>query len=621
MKSHQNLMCFTKVKKRLEDLSVNLEKDNCIDHDMSLFCKYSDVFDLTIEKQHQSGLNILHLNIRGLILHKPELMLLLNALSCKNIHVDILLLCETFINSMNEHKGKLKGYKEIHNFRKKMEKGGVAVFINKKFDYKIRHDLTIFDEGTFESQFVELTRYKGVSKSLIIGEMYRIPNTNEKIFLEYYQKILNVVKTEGKDIIIGTDQNLDLLKLDRHTTTKEFLEITLDNKLFPTVTKPSRIVKNSATCIDNIYVPEKFICKYKTTLILDDMSDHLPCLLQIVTTNQNTDELVPKVVERRSFTNESLQEIKLSLYQENWHELLQGNVDEKFNTFHNKLITILDKYAPVKKSIIPPDRVYKIPWMTARLFKHRSLCNRLHKKMLSDKNEQNIILYKTQRNLYNRLKNESRKSYFLNMFDRHRRNSKKCWELLNKIIGKTNNKEELPNKFDVNGTIIENPQKIANEFSNFYSQIGKRLADRIPKSKMKPMSAMGKRCENSMFLIPYLEFEIEDIIKTLPNKTSSGHDGLTNVLIKSICQFISTPLTIIINDSFERGEFPNFCKIAKVLPLYKAKEKHKIENYRPISLLVVLLKVIEKAMHKRLVSHLNRNRILYRSQYGFRKKH
>ena len=69
------------------------------------------------------------------------------------------------------------------------------------------------------------------------------------------------------------------------------------------------------------------------------------------------------------------------------------------------------------------------------------------------------------------------------------------------------------------------------------------------------------------------------------------------------------------------GIFPNSLKIAKISPIYKKEDPHLTDNYRPISLLPVISKVFEKAAFKQLYDYFNENKLLYKSQYGFRKKH
>jgi hypothetical protein len=102
-------------------------------------------------------------------------------------------------------------------------------------------------------------------------------------------------------------------------------------------------------------------------------------------------------------------------------------------------------------------------------------------------------------------------------------------------------------------------------------------------------------------------------------KNSKGHDDITNNILKAIYPAIIDALRIIFNKSLAYGEFPKNMKLAIVKPLYKGKCKLEINNYRPISLLPVLSKILEKLVNFRLVKFFDKYHIMYEGQYGFRK--
>ena len=77
------------------------------------------------------------------------------------------------------------------------------------------------------------------------------------------------------------DHNLDLLKQSTHRKTQEFVECLLDRLLLPVIMKPTRISKSSATLLDNIIISEKLQSSYSCNIILSDLSDHLPCYVEI----------------------------------------------------------------------------------------------------------------------------------------------------------------------------------------------------------------------------------------------------------------------------------------------------------------------------------------------------
>ena len=118
-----------------------------------------------------------------------------------------------------------------------------------------------------------------------------------------------------------------------------------------------------------------------------------------------------------------------------------------------------------------------------------------------------------------------------------------------------------------------------------------------------------------------MRHEIVKIIDKLPNKSSSSHDNINNILLKNIKNQIAAPLERVFNMSLEQGIFPDQIKSAEVIPLYKGKERDLCMNYRPISLLLTISKILEKIMYKRTYDFLDGNRQFYNSQYGFRSKH
>ena len=77
-------------------------------------------------------------------------------------------------------------------------------------------------------------------------------------------------------------------------------------------------------------------------------------------------------------------------------------------------------------------------------------------------------------------------------------------------------------------------------------------------------------------------------------------------------------LVIIFNKSISEGIFPELLKTAKVIPIYKKDDTNFAKNYRPISLLSVFDKIIEKLVYKRVQSFLSKHNVLYKYQYGFR---
>ncbi len=120
---------------------------------------------------------------------------------------------------------------------------------------------------------------------------------------------------------------------------------------------------------------------------------------------------------------------------------------------------------------------------------------------------------------------------------------------------------------------------------------------------------------------PITPVEVINTVKCFRPKTSKGYDGISIKTVKDTINNISSPLSHIINMSFAKGIVPKQLKIANIVPIFKSGPKNNFNNYRPISLLPAFSKIFEKIVSKRLVTFLEKNDILYRHQYGFRKDH
>lgn len=132
---------------------------------------------------------------------------------------------------------------------------------------------------------------------------------------------------------------------------------------------------------------------------------------------------------------------------------------------------------------------------------------------------------------------------------------------------------------------------------------------------------MRQNVANSIYLTPTDPAEITTLAKCFKPKTSSGIDNISNKLMLTIINYIAEPFSHLVNLSFATGTVPINMKVAKVIPIYKSGDMSSLNNYRPISLLPAFSKLLEKLMYNRLINFIEANNILYKHQYGFRKKH
>ena len=193
------------------------------------------------------------------------------------------------------------------------------------------------------------------------------------------------------------------------------------------------------------------------------------------------------------------------------------------------------------------------------------------------------------------------------------------WNAINKMMNKNKPRNNLDN-LKVDNKEITNPAEIAEAFNSYFTNIGPELASKINCGTKHFTEYLSEPNQNTMCFIPTDQHEIFKITQTLKSKKSTGPDGISTKLLKQIIRNIASPLEHIFNLSLSTGCCPDLLKLAKVIPIHKKDDPTQVTNYRPISLLPCISKVLEKIVYKRLDSFLALNKILISAQFGFRKK-
>ena len=232
--------------------------------------------------------------------------------------------------------------------------------------------------------------------------------------------------------------------------------------------------------------------------------------------------------------------------------------------------------------------------------------------MKKSPSKDNRLLCTTFNNKLNR-----EKEYIEEQLELNKTNLPKSWKIIKEIVGKGKPHDSNPIKFNINGKETCDKHAITNAFNKYFVQVGPRLANKI-NNTTDPLSYVTSSV-NSIF-IPYVsENEITEVIQSLKN-SSACHDSILASIAKPLIQYYVKPLTHFINSSFENG-FPDELKIAKVIPNFKTGDKKDTLNYRPISILTFFSKIFEKTMYNHLISFIDKENILYKFQFGFRKSH
>ena len=194
---------------------------------------------------------------------------------------------------------------------------------------------------------------------------------------------------------------------------------------------------------------------------------------------------------------------------------------------------------------------------------------------------------------------------------------------MNEIIGKTKDKGTVVNSLRSENMTLTKGKEIVNEFGKHFSRIGKTYAEKIatPDKYIALYLELIHRNQQSAYMTPTYETEIAKLIEKLPNKRSSSHDNIDNIMLKRLKEVLVEPLTLVFDASIKNGIFPMNMKTAEVVPLHKGGNREEKNNYRPISLLLTISKLLEKVVYKRVYTFLDSTNQLYNSQYGFSAKH
>ena len=184
---------------------------------------------------------------------------------------------------------------------------------------------------------------------------------------------------------------------------------------------------------------------------------------------------------------------------------------------------------------------------------------------------------------------------------------------------KSNSSSSVPITKDTTFGITENND--ANIFCKYYSSVC------LLKTKAMPIKnfAWGGPVETTSRTDKEFNFEyvpktfIERELRSLNRNKATGTNDLNAGLLKDVASVIAAPFSFVINLSLPTGIVPSNWKVALV-PLYKKDDKTESDNYRPISILPILSKILERSVHYQLVNYLKQNNLLSERQYDYRKK-
>lgn len=221
--------------------------------------------------------------------------------------------------------------------------------------------------------------------------------------------------------------------------------------------------------------------------------------------------------------------------------------------------------------------------------------------------------YKNYEKTLKKVVTTSKKIHYINKIKQSQNKIKTMWHIVRERTNKVNIKIKSIIKLSKYNKITSEPKEVADIFNNHFASVGQ---ENYQNAKGLPVLHPS---ENSIFLSQVTLEEIYKILKKLNNKLSHGVDELPPTLFKHCAKELAYPFTILINQSFEEGIFPELLKRSLIKPIHKRETKTDPNNYRPIALLPTSTKIFEKAMYDRIYKFCEKYKIFSESQNGFRK--
>lgn len=283
-------------------------------------------------------------------------------------------------------------------------------------------------------------------------------------------------------------------------------------------------------------------------------------------------------------------------------ELDHLNVEEAVSKFYELIRTLIVNVPKVRRL------TNKFPcWYSNELIKlisHKSIIKRIHddKKRKRIDTTEEYELFSDLRRQVKRLQAQCERDYVSDIEEKLSTNTK-CFFSYTKSQRATNS---LPNLVHHNDTTADNRQSVCNLFADYFASVYQR-----PDQKIEP----GNQRLADFKMAPIEIEEVVTILNKLDQYKVSSPDEIPAIFYKNLSNSISVPLTILFNKSIDEGKFPEQWKISYILPTFKSGNRSKVENYRPISILCAISKVMERIMFNRLYAHVKEYISIY--QHGF----
>lgn len=523
------------------------------------------------------NLNIVFQNVCGILNKKDELEVYLNTLESQPSYV---CLCEHFLTPLSVQCFNFNNYGLVsYNVRHNKKRGGTLILAKDG----VTCEETDVGKKLYKRDSFEVCTVKDITTGMNICCCYRVPNTDTlNSFFQQLECLLDCY-FDKKCIILG-DFNLDILLNGKHQT--ELLTLLKCYNLRHLINCPTFIRGDSSSSIDNIF--SNFDMDLVTSIEVDhnylaDGYAALICRLKLnnsINTNNSSKNIVIK--ECRTFNTKNKTLFRELILKENW---LSKGINSFIDTLQNLFITSF----PVKRKVINTTKENKFKWIT-RGIKVSSQMKRFLNSVNKTLSHHSIIDYRTRYiRIYKKVLILAKKQSVQNQIEQADNKPKKIWEIVNRNINKHKHHKDSSIKLMHEGHIVNNSDQIANIFCDFFCRDPTvNLGSDIGKAE-----AILKENQNTVFKkmpdITVTEYNVYKVIQKMPSKKSAGYDGMPLSVIKDNIELLSLPLSHFFNSCLTNSIFPEQLSLAIIHPIYKKGDIHCPKNYRPISILRLII--------------------------------
>ena len=364
----------------------------------------------------------------------------------------------------------LPGYQLIHQGSKCTKHGGLIIYLNESYNYKIRNLFT--NSNIWVRLFIDING-GNLCRTFTIGNIYRPPhdnnnNANIQQFISELSPIIDILQRENTYAAIVGDFNINLLHISDRDKFGDFLDLMCTNNFFPKITFPTRFARHSCSLIDQIFckTPHKKQVAISSSIIFSNISDHLPCIVNLGISEDIKKQ--QKYIRTRVINDTAINNFRDELSEIDISSLLNANLGTNPNTDYEKFEKLItqtyDKHFPEKRVKFNKYKHKRSNWITSGILKSIEFRDKLYKrlKMCSPESDEYDLL-KHNLKVYNGYLNQCirtvKKEFYHNEFIKYKNDIRKTWDTLKEIINKKTFKSDLPSRFVHEGVEITGPKK------------------------------------------------------------------------------------------------------------------------------------------------------------------